>query len=149
MHTTQFVNPVSLKEYVDRAIKHMSTIKEPYDTVAFCGMSGALVAPMIALALNKELVLVRKKGDKCNSQYKVEGNGDVKRYIIVDDFVSSGRTVGHIQRSLYKFSPKAECVGVVEVQRNDAGYPDNVYCTQFNLTESQLQSQLQEEGEYV
>jgi len=89
-----------------------------FDTIAFAGMSGALIAPGIALATNKELTLVRKAGDKHHGSSitkGVEGNANINRYIIVDDLVSSGATVRRIQRQIRKYYPDAMCVGVLQL----------------------------------
>jgi hypothetical protein len=79
-------------------------------------MSGALFAPLLAVALKKELVMVRKGADmpkNGHSSYVVEGYADVKRYVIVDDLVSTGTTAkyihGHIDQD---FAAGAKCVGV-------------------------------------
>lgn len=63
-----------------------------FDCIAFRGMSGALLAAPVASALGKNLILVRKD-EKRHSMYRVEGVRSKTRYIIVDDFVSTGDTV--------------------------------------------------------
>ena len=44
------------------------------DAIAFRGMSGALVGPMVALELGKEFIMVRKRNANSHSSYMVEGN---------------------------------------------------------------------------
>lgn len=63
-----------------------------FDSIAFRGMSGALLAPALCAALGKDVIIVRKD-DGSHSSHKVEGNSLCDRYIIVDDFISSGQTV--------------------------------------------------------
>ena len=87
-----------------------------YDTLAFSGYSGALIAPMLALAVGKDMVLVRKKGDVRASSYDVEGYKNIKKYIIVDDFVCSGDTAKRIIKGVKDFAPDAKCLGVLSVQ---------------------------------
>jgi hypothetical protein len=73
-----------------------------FDAIAFSGMSGALIAPVLALALNKTLIMVRKFGDDSHSVEQrngalVEGDFGAHRYVIVDDLISSGRTARYIR----------------------------------------------------
>lgn len=63
-----------------------------FDTMVGTGFSGGIVIPALALAMDKNFVLIRKEGDDSH-----HGNGRLlgqlgKRWIFVDDFVSSGRT---------------------------------------------------------
>lgn len=67
-----------------------------FDTIVFRGMSGALIAPIVAHKMGKEIVMLRKPDAATHSDFKYEGYTDVKRYVIIDDFVSSGETVAAI-----------------------------------------------------
>lgn len=63
-----------------------------FDTLVGTGFSGGVVIPALALALGKRYVLIRKDSDDSH-----HGGGRLigslgKRWIFVDDFVSSGRT---------------------------------------------------------
>ena len=115
-HTVNFLKPKKLKKLAEVAIKTLNTMSDKYDTLVFCGISGAIIGPMVALAVSKEMVLVRKKGDIRHSGYDVAGYSSPKKYIIIDDFVDSGETATHIQKEMHKFQPKAECLGVLSVQ---------------------------------
>jgi len=85
-----------------------------FDAIAFRGNSGAMVAPALAMELNKYLVMVRKPNDGSHSDARVEGViGCNYRYLIVDDTVSSGVTVVTIQKEILRVSPAAECVGIL------------------------------------
>ncbi len=95
--------------------------KLDFDSIAFCGMSGALFAPMLAKELNKDLILVRKISDingggksVNHSGHTVEGHAASLRYVIVDDQVSLGGTVRHIITQIKEFAPDAVCVGIYE-----------------------------------
>ena len=93
-----------------------------FDAIAFRGMSGALIAPALALQLNKSLIMVRKTTDHCHSFHLVEGDAAARTYIIADDFVWSGDTVLTIRHQLTRFAPRALCLGVLEASRlADAG----------------------------
>jgi len=74
-----------------------------FDSVAFTGLSGALIAPIIAYELNKGVIAVRKKKDKSHSKKIVEGI--LKRYIIIDDIIEYGDTIKNIIKSI-----EIECI---------------------------------------
>jgi adenine/guanine phosphoribosyltransferase-like PRPP-binding protein len=119
----------------------MRTISAPYDTIVFSGASGTMIGPILALRLEKEMVLVRKKKDTdSHSGMNVEGFDESDNYIIVDDFVDSGNTVKHIQRKMHGFAPQAKCLGVVSVQElDDDAFDLDVYSTRYNLTKRELE----------
>jgi adenine/guanine phosphoribosyltransferase-like PRPP-binding protein len=90
-----------------------------FDAVAFRGMSGALIGPPVAVRMNKSMIMVRKDNDRSHSSHLVEGDRSVKRYIILDDFQSTGTTGAVIVRAVKEFQPKARCLGLLAVQRLD------------------------------
>lgn len=76
--------------------------KHKLDTLVFSGMSGALVAPAVADRLGTDLGFVRKdvgvpahKGGS-HSMFEYEGPRYLGRWAIIDDFMSSGRTMRRI-----------------------------------------------------
>jgi hypothetical protein len=97
--------------------KLLADISSQLAPLSFTGVSGTLVAPPLALALNKGMIVVRKEGS--HSKQKVEGlMGDGLRYLIVDDFMESGETVERIiyeikQRFHAKKFEEPTCVGIV------------------------------------
>lgn len=138
-YVTRFICTSSLKEHARLAASCMRTISAPYDTIAFSGMSGAMIGPILAMRLGKEMVLVRKPKDDTHSSHKVEGYPDVTNYIIVDDFTCTGDTAERIQREMYKFAPNAKCLGVVPVQElYEHSFDMDVYERNHNLTEEEL-----------
>lgn len=90
----------------------------PIDAIAFTGMSGALVAPRVASLLDLPMLMVRKAYDGSHSDYEVEGFVESQCYIIVDDFVCTGTTVGIICKRIaaaQRFLPeRALCAGTVQ-----------------------------------
>lgn len=106
--------------YVQKFLKSVVpfTKKYQFDAIAFRGMSGALLAPILALKTKKSLIMVRKpkgrdeaSGD--HSWYRVEGDVEAKRYLILDDFMCSGNTVFTIIRDVSRFAPDARCIGAL------------------------------------
>jgi adenine/guanine phosphoribosyltransferase-like PRPP-binding protein len=110
-HMYRFMHPTILRIYINLAKKALAAYD--FDSIAFRGMSGALIAPSVALALNKQLLMVRKPHDDSHSTMKVEGYRSTKRYVILDDFVSSGATANTIKARIEEFAPSAECLGVL------------------------------------
>jgi adenine/guanine phosphoribosyltransferase-like PRPP-binding protein len=105
-----------LKETLRIAAKTLR--KYEFDAIAFTGMSGALLAPTLALRLEKNLLMVRKPGDS-HSGMRVEGDKAALRYVIVDDFMASGRTVRTILKEVADFAWNAQCIGVCEAVSYD------------------------------
>jgi adenine/guanine phosphoribosyltransferase-like PRPP-binding protein len=88
--------------------------------VAVTGKSGMALAFATLMLIDFNLVVVRKRGENAHGS-PVEGRDGVHlhKYLILDDFVSSGRTVREIvalltERALRSNSAALECVGVVE-----------------------------------
>lgn len=106
-------------------IKHALSFHH-FDAIAFSGLSGALVAPILAMEMNKTLLCVRRKGeafdlgDVCDctrqshSGRMVEGDKTARSYVIVDDFTSTGKTTTHIFDEIFSFNPWAACIGILE-----------------------------------
>ena len=76
-----------------------------FDAIAYTGQSGALVAPTIAYLLNKHLIMVRKDVELSGSHSfnRVEGyvnKNEPINYIIIDDFVETGKTINTIHEKI-------------------------------------------------
>jgi adenine/guanine phosphoribosyltransferase-like PRPP-binding protein len=111
--------PHLFPKMVESSIKEAERLRKEigYDTIAFSGVSGAAIAFILSHWLDIPLVCVRKKGE--NSHYHsggkiLEGNvNDVRKYIIVDDFIASGATCNHIIDSIRDGNSLARCVGML------------------------------------
>ena len=81
-----------------------------FDAIAFCGSSGCAIAFNLATMHEIPLIYVRKESEKSHSYSKVECNDrhlEVKKYLIVDDFVDRGTTVEYIVDTIKKQAIKA------------------------------------------
>lgn len=89
-----------------------------FDAVAFRGLSGALIAPIIAWEMDKMVIAVRKRTCEddyyCHSARRVEGDIGARTYVIIDDCISSGATVRAIIADIKAAAPGAKCVGVLQ-----------------------------------
>lgn len=88
----------SLRRHAEWVIGRLDHIE--YDFVAVTGKSGMSVA-FAALALRQfDLVTIRKDGEQSHGS-QVEGEARTMcRYIVIDDFVSSGATLNNIEDAL-------------------------------------------------
>ena len=99
-----------LSEIKSRLVRNIRAAGRDFGFIAVRGTSGMLVGPLVTAALNSNLIVVRKPRDSDNSLTNTEGlpcHGDHK-YIILDEFISSGKTVEAIRESLQPH----RCVGV-------------------------------------
>ena len=85
---------------------------EEFDSVAVSGTSGLGIGSIIAYLKDVGLSVIRKSTANCHSGNKVETTEVVKRYIIVDDLVDSGKTLRRIVKGMRREHPDAICVGV-------------------------------------
>jgi hypothetical protein len=93
------IDIATLPRVVAALAKRIRKEKPKYKAIAFRGMSGALVVPMLCLELRKPMIVCRKESEKSHGS-PVEGWGRGGPYIIVDDFISSGSTVRGIMATL-------------------------------------------------
>ena len=108
------------REQIEESVQIcVDTLKgRKFDTIAFRGMSGVLIAPIVAHILKKEIIVVRKSSgrtlsESSHSTHKVEGHIPAKRYVVLDDFISGGSTVREIISEVNKFAPSAKLWGGV------------------------------------
>ena len=135
---------------VDKAIQEADALLQKYqfDTVAFTGTSGAAMAYILAYKLNLQLLCVRKKTDGSHFHksypfsdrgWVCEGNLGSKRYLIVDDFITSGGTINYIVDSIQKEAPFAQCVSMLMYAQQTArhfshpSWTDPVEVTSFYI----------------
>ena len=91
-----------------KVVKKLKQLKKKwkFEAIAFTGCSGAAVAYPLSFLTKTHLICVRK--DKAHNKSKTEGATEVKRYLIVDDFICSGKTIKNIISAL-----KGKPVGIL------------------------------------
>jgi len=107
-------HPAKMRRFIEAAQRLL--IDQQFDAIAFRGMSGAMVAPVLAYSLHKSVIMVRKPKmmtQEHHSPLTVEGDKDAGRYLIVDDFRCSGETVRAILEEIRDFAPEARCMGAL------------------------------------
>lgn len=131
-HMEGYLDPTIRRKRISGALNNIR-IREAnhgdlFDTIAYRGASGAIIASIIAHRLKKPLLLVRKPDDtKGHSPFMLEGPRSVKRYLIVDDFMSSGATYEAIRAAVRCQHPQAECIGMLEVTYAEDSSPSKAY----------------------
>ena len=103
-----------IKQTISFVCKKIKAIE--CDSIAFSGMSGALIAPIVAYKTGKNLILVRKIKDDSHSTYAIESSSYCcKKYVVIDDLIASGKTITHIIESVNKqFADQVpECGGII------------------------------------
>lgn len=113
-------DPALFQRSVDKTLAAAERLQKcyGYDTIVFSGMSGAAMAFMLSHWMNVPLLCVRKKGDSSHyvssTRRYLEGNAqDVRKYLIIDDFISSGATVQYMIDTIKEANYSAECVGML------------------------------------
>lgn len=118
LHAALNLNTPLGKDAIKKFVKLLNQYS--FDAIAFQGMSGALLAPILAMKCKKTLIMVRKPKmymsdgtATSHSAYAVEGDENAQRYIIIDDFISSGKTIQNVVRRISEFNPQAICIGAL------------------------------------
>jgi adenine/guanine phosphoribosyltransferase-like PRPP-binding protein len=84
---------------------------QPFDAIACIGVSGMIYAPILAYVLQKHLIVIRKS-EQSHASEKVETLIASGRYIIVDDFTATGRTIKDAVAHIKDHHSQLKCVGV-------------------------------------
>jgi hypothetical protein len=100
-----------MKQTVHLAEEALAPILHQFQAFAFRGLSGALVAPLLAVHFDKSLIAVRKETEPSHGCCYVLGDRAAKSYLIVDDQISSGTTIRWIFKHIKKWAPEMTCFG--------------------------------------
>lgn len=105
------VDPARRRDAVSQTRHRISQLK--FDAVAFTGLSGSVIAGAVASEMDKYLYCVRKSEENRHSGYQVEGPMTGLRYIVIDDFISTGATIKRVIELVAAHTyDKAVCAGV-------------------------------------
>ena len=106
------LDPATRRDIFNKVIYSLRDRAVEFDAFACRGLSGMLVAPIVAVEMHKTLLVVRKSDTDNHSSRMVEGDVGARRYVIVDDLISSGSTVKAIIKEIREVSD-AKCVGII------------------------------------
>lgn len=116
------------------AIARRKLHRVEYDLLVGTEVSGALATPLLAYALRKDLALVRKnKGAHSHRMVEtVLPPKDVIRWVFVDDFISTGKTLRRVKRRMAELARKTgrvlEFVGVYSYHNEKFTAPGALTC---------------------
>lgn len=87
-------------ERIEIIVDTLSQFDHEFDAIACTGVSGLIVASVLAYRMEKHLIILRKDGENSHAAYCVENNRKQFRVLIVDDLVSSGNTLRRIDSAV-------------------------------------------------
>ena len=152
MAHTNYLQSIFDKGFRNKSINYVLKVLEniEYDAIAFSGMSGALMASIIADRTGSGLIMVRKEMDVSHSTLFIESSSHRKhtcKYVVIDDVISTGKTIKRIiwqvgSNSDLAYKSEMECVGIVlygaaglflssPPRFIDIGYKVPIYCRKF------------------
>lgn len=101
-----------LPELIAKAKERLAGID--FDTFVGTGLSGTIAAPVLAYALNKKFLIVRKASDaelQNHSGHSSEGHLGA-RWVFVDDLISSGDTFRRVADVVGATDPDTRYAGI-------------------------------------
>jgi orotate phosphoribosyltransferase-like protein len=95
-----------VQEFIDPAREKLNGVS--FDTMVGIGFSGCLVVPILARAMDKQFMLVRKPGDRHHhpGAYgfdKAEGTFG-RNWLFVDDGISTGASLDYVKHVVAELS---------------------------------------------
>lgn len=132
-------DPLTFEKTVDKLISIVEPTYRSHeiDAIAFTGISGSGIGFPVALLTGIPMMCVRKAGiDSHNRECYIErSHDDIKTYVILDDLMSSGRTVTRIM-DIAREELDAKCVGILLYEE----VPRKHHINQFDLPISSIWS---------
>lgn len=90
--------PPTRNDAVDKCLRALAPIKNDFNGIVVTGLSGITIGSIVAYFMDKTLTIIRKPHEECHGN-TVEGPIP-RKYIILDDFISSGDTIIRIMSQL-------------------------------------------------
>ncbi len=113
------------EQAMEKAVHHLFGYR--FDAFVCTGVSGLLLAPILAVYMGKRLAVVRKQGDVNHSEFNVESALlEYDRWIFIDDIIASGTTLRKVRLAMLKLGFDPE---VGTYLYHDESYPDGVQDT--------------------
>lgn len=131
-YSSHMYHPLTLREYAVDLSHSLPALmaKHNADTIVVTGKSGMALAFATMMLMPFNLCVVRKRGDGSHGN-RIEGPSGhrVSRYVILDDFISSGNTVETIRAELIELAQQSgkdepEPVAIVEYTKTRSDYCD-------------------------
>jgi orotate phosphoribosyltransferase-like protein len=123
-HTCHVLNHKERNKIIIKAVCDLRKIKNDFDSIACCGVSGLMVIPQVAELLNKNIIIVRKKNEERYSEFKTEGVAPF-RYVVIDDLICSGSTLKYITKTIKAEYSRSKCIGLYCYMPKECAYNSN------------------------
>ena len=109
------LDPEKHTKKIREIVKSIGESQIEFDFIAIRGMSGAIVAGPVSLRVKKPIVIIRK--NEKSHGYPIENPLSLliegKKYIILDDGIGTGETIGVIVNKLNdRYHNNVTCVGI-------------------------------------
>jgi hypothetical protein len=114
-YSGRIYKPGGVRQHAQWVVNHLDDLGE-FDFVVASGKSGLSIAFAAQVLRDFPLVTIRKRDERSHGTL-IEGNAhDMRRYIVIDDFISSGATMIRIADELSMWAEswdyiKPECLG--------------------------------------
>lgn len=97
-------SPQELYDIMSKTSDRLAKIleREKVDALAFCGSSGSVAAFILGMTHKIPVVYVRKPNEESHGNLIESNAGSIGSYIIVDDFIDTGKTIRYIVNSVHK-----------------------------------------------
>ncbi|HEX8264724.1 MAG TPA: phosphoribosyltransferase [Pyrinomonadaceae bacterium] len=89
----RYTNGKRLKGIVEKSARLLQERGLDFNTIAIQGASGFLVGSPLAMVLGKDLMIIKKPGEKTNYRFGVMGAGSNQKILLLDDCVDTGTTL--------------------------------------------------------
>lgn len=125
-YLTYVANPKLQSITVNLLTYMLKKHQDKFDSIACCGMSMLAISPIIANKLDKQLILIRKPHELNTTNHsgrKLEYHQRSNSYIVIDDLIDSGKTIGHVSHIMRCNMPGSTLYGVSTYH----GFMDGLY----------------------
>lgn len=110
-------DPEKYAKLIKKVAKKVRELQESlgFHAIAFRGTSGAAMAYPVSAATGIPLICVRKDDSHHGGMTEGSDNIDVKKYLIIDDFIGLGRTMDAIIKAIddRRGRKVVKCVGIL------------------------------------
>ena len=123
----QMMDPVKFDALCKKTVRRLRGLRRghKFDSIAFCGLSGSLLAAAVAREMKLKMIAVRKPGEATHSLRRCELSNECTRAIVLDDFIEAGTTFRRIVRACQR--NRVEVVGALLHEPHGRGVMSREY----------------------
>jgi adenine/guanine phosphoribosyltransferase-like PRPP-binding protein len=129
--------PTKFKIIVRNIVKTVLRLhkEKRINAIAFTGTSGAAVAYPVSYVTGIPLLCIRKSKVDNHYRKKLEGYTKPRNYIIIDDFVATGKTIKTMVKTIKDYSPNSKLSAVILYtdRRENTEFLENAFETKIKI----------------